>query len=91
MKTRKFNSNGIEKWRSFYRDLFMNIKTIAGGKISPHHIKEGYSTFYKKKYENLIKLDSLENLSEELELSTDFKIKKFKNSYELATEINKCL
>lgn len=91
MKIRKFNSNGIEKWRSFYRDLFMNIKTIAGGKISPQHIKEGYSTVYKKKYENLIKLDSLENLSEELELSTDFKIKKFKNSYELAAEINKCL
>ena len=38
-------------------ETYLNIKAIAGGKISPHHIKEGYSSVYKK-YENLIKLDS---------------------------------
>ena len=91
MKIRKFNSEGLERWRSFYRDLFMNIKSIAGGKISPQHIIDGYSTDFKKKYENLKKADKPENLSEELELSGELKIKKFKNSYELAFEVNKCL
>ena len=43
MKIRKFNSDGLERWRSFYRDLFMNIRTIAGGKISPKDIIKGYS------------------------------------------------
>ena len=51
----KFNSNGIEKWRSFYRDLFMNIKTIAGGKIFHTILKKVIHQFIKK-YENLIKL-----------------------------------
>ena len=92
MKIRKFNSNGLERWRSFYRDLFMNIKVAAGGgKISPEHIKKGYSADFKKKYENLKNSDKSEKLSEELKLSGEFKIKKFNNSYELAVEVNKCL
>ena len=92
MKIRKFNSNGLERWRSFYRDLFMNIRDIAGAKkISPIHIMEGYSENFKKKYENLKNSDKPDKLSEELKLSGEFKIKKFKNSYELANEVNKCL
>ena len=77
MKIRKFNSEGLERWRSFYRDLFMNIKSIAGGKISPQHIIDGYSKDFKKKYENLKKADKPENLSEELKLSGELKIKIF--------------
>ena len=91
MKIRKFNSDGIERWRSFYSDLFMNIKSIAKGKISPNHIIEGYSADFKKKYENLKNADKPDNLSKELDLSGDFKIKKFKHSFELATEVNRCL
>ena len=92
MKIRKFKSDGLERWRSFYRDLFMNIRTVAaGGKISPQDITKGYSADFKKKYENLKNSDKSEKLSEELKLSGEFKIKKFKNSYELAAEVNKCL
>ena len=78
MKIRKFNSDGLERWRSFYRDLFMNIRTIAGGgKISPPDIVKGYSANFKKKYENLKNSDKPYKLSEELDLSGEFKIKKF--------------
>ena len=91
MKIRKFNSEGLEMWRSFYRDLFMNIKSMTKGKISPQHIKDGYSKIYKEKYESLLRADELKNFSEELDLSEEFSIKKFKNSYELAVEVNRCL
>ena len=92
MKIRKFNYEGLEKWRSFYNELFMEIKDTAGSsKIGPKHITEGYNADFKKKYENLKNSDKFGKLSVELKLSNELKIKKFENSYELAESINECL
>ena len=91
MKIRKFNSEGLERWKNFYNELFFEIKRISEGKITAKDILKGYSADFKKKYEMLKNSDKHENLSSELKLGKEFKVKKFKNSYELGVAINKCL
>ena len=55
MKIRKFNSEGLERWKNFYNELFFEIKRISEGKITAKDILKGYSADFKKKYEMLKK------------------------------------
>ena len=89
MKIRKFNQEGHQKWRDYYSDVFTNIKSIAKGRISPKDIIKGYDKNLQKRYQ-ILKSDS-DNFSEELEKSKDFKIIKFKNSFELAKSLHESL
>tara|TARA_B110000046_G_C12969055_1_gene388110 strand:+ start:727 stop:1506 length:780 start_codon:yes stop_codon:yes gene_type:complete len=89
MKIRKFNAEGHAAWKSFYNEVFLEIKKEAkGSKITTEDIKNGYNNDLKKKYLNL---KNSKNFSEELDESKDFEIKNFKNSYELGLAINKSL
>ena len=89
MKIRKFNQEGHQKWRDYYSDVFTNIKSIAKGRISPKDIIKGYDKNLQKRYQ-ILKSDS-DNFSEELDKSKDFKIIKFKNSFELAKSLHESL
>ena len=89
MKIKKFNSAGHEKWSSFYNEVKYEIDQVAKSpKISPQDILAGYNDTLKEKYKILKNSD---DISEELVSSKEFKIKKFNNSYELASCINQCL
>jgi hypothetical protein len=86
MKIRKFTFEGHEKWKSFYTDVFLNIKEKSKGRnLSPQNIKDGYNNELKKRYQFI--LGSQKEFSEELENSKDYKIQNYDNSYQLAQSI----
>ena len=86
MKIRKFTSEGHEKWKSFYTEVFLNIKEKSKGKIpSPQNIKDGYNNELQKKYQHI--LETQKENSEELDDSKDYKIENYDNSYQLAESI----
>jgi hypothetical protein len=86
MIIRKFTPEGHEKWKSFYTEVFLNIKEKSKGKIpSPQNIKDGYNNELQKKYHHI--LESQKENSEELDGSKDYKIENYNNSYQLAESI----
>ena len=50
VKIRKFNTEGHAAWKSFYNEVFLEIKKEAkGSKITTEDIKKGYNKRFRKK------------------------------------------
>ena len=61
MKIRKFNAEGHAAWKSFYNEVFLEIKKEAkGSKITTEDIKNGYNNDLKKKISKFKKFKKLQ-------------------------------
>lgn len=89
-KIRRFTNEGLEKWKELYNEIFLSIDSkVSNRRSAVQEIKKGYTEILKKKVRYL--KENFE-LTEELTLSENFNFaKKFKNSYELASELNLAL
>ena len=90
MKIKKFTEEGHKKWVELYNEIFLSInKNVTNPRAPGDAIKKGFTKELQKKIEYL---KSNNEISEELQNSDNIDPqKKFVNSYELATHIDKAL
>ena len=89
IKVHRFTDEGLKKWRSLYGEIFLSIDSKVENRRSPGKaIVKGYNENLRKKI-SYLKDEQL--LFEEVKGSKDLNIRNFKNSFEMANEINKAL
>jgi hypothetical protein len=89
IKVHRFTDEGLKKWRNLYGEIFLSIDSKVENRRSPGKaIIKGFNENLKKKFFYL-KDDT--TIIEEVKNSKELNIKNFKNSFEMANEINNAL
>ena len=78
MKIRKFNTEGHAAWKSFYNEVFLEIKKEAkGSKITTEDIKNGYNNNLKNTtVKNAVRISNTTYLRNKATMARDKRVKK---------------